>query len=33
MYEGANHGFRNDTTPRYDEADAKTGRLPVFAEV
>ncbi|MDQ3623062.1 MAG: dienelactone hydrolase family protein [Verrucomicrobiota bacterium] len=23
MYEGANHGFHNDTTPRYDEADAK----------
>ena len=23
MYEGANHGFRNDTTPRYDEAAAK----------
>ena len=22
MYEGANHGFHNDTTPRYDEADA-----------
>jgi carboxymethylenebutenolidase len=24
MYEGANHGFHNDTTPRYDEAAAKT---------
>ena len=23
MYEGANHGFHNDTTPRYDEAAAK----------
>jgi carboxymethylenebutenolidase len=23
MYEGANHGFHNDTTPRYDEASAK----------
>lgn len=23
MYAGANHGFHNDTTPRYDEADAK----------
>ena len=23
MYEGANHGFHNDTTPRYDEEDAK----------
>jgi len=23
MYEGANHGFHNDTTPRYDEAGAK----------
>jgi len=23
MYEGANHGFHNDTTPRYDEADAR----------
>jgi carboxymethylenebutenolidase len=23
MYEGANHGFHNDTTPRYDEANAK----------
>jgi carboxymethylenebutenolidase len=23
MYEDANHGFHNDTTPRYDEADAK----------
>ena len=22
-YKGANHGFRNDTTPRYDEAAAK----------
>lgn len=23
MYEGANHGFHNDTTPRYDEASAR----------
>lgn len=23
MYEGANHGFHNDTTPRYDEKNAK----------
>ena len=23
MYEGAQHGFNNDTTPRYDEASAK----------
>lgn len=23
VYEGANHGFHNDTTPRYDEAQAK----------
>ena len=23
MYEGANHGFHNDTTPRYDEKAAK----------
>jgi carboxymethylenebutenolidase len=23
IYEGANHGFHNDTTPRYDEANAK----------
>ena len=22
MYEGTNHGFHNDTTPRYDEAAA-----------
>ena len=22
MYEGANHGFHNDTTPRYDEVAA-----------
>ena len=22
MYEGVNHGFHNDTTPRYDEAAA-----------
>ena len=23
VYEGAQHGFHNDTTPRYDEANAK----------
>jgi carboxymethylenebutenolidase len=23
VYEGANHGFHNDTTPRFDEAAAK----------
>jgi len=23
VYEGAQHGFHNDTTPRYDEASAK----------
>ena len=23
IYEGKQHGFHNDTTPRYDEADAK----------
>ena len=23
MYAGAQHGFHNDTTPRYDEAAAK----------
>jgi len=23
VYEGANHGFHNDTTPRYDQANAK----------
>ncbi len=23
VYPGANHGFHNDTTPRYDEAAAK----------
>jgi carboxymethylenebutenolidase len=23
VYDGANHGFHNDTTPRYDEANAK----------
>ncbi len=24
IYDGVNHGFHNDTTPRYDEAAAKT---------
>ena len=23
LYKGVNHGFHNDTTPRYDEAAAK----------
>jgi carboxymethylenebutenolidase len=23
IYKGTNHGFHNDTTPRYDEAAAK----------
>jgi carboxymethylenebutenolidase len=23
IYQGANHGFHNDTSPRYDEAAAK----------
>ena len=23
VYEGAQHGFHNDTTPRYDETNAK----------
>ena len=23
LYPGTNHGFHNDTTPRYDEAAAK----------
>lgn len=27
VYEGANHGFHNDTTPRYDEAAAKLAWL------
>jgi carboxymethylenebutenolidase len=26
VYEGVNHGFHNDTTPRYDEAAAKLAR-------
>jgi carboxymethylenebutenolidase len=35
IYEGANHGFHNDTTPRYDEAAAKLAwkrTLAFFAE-
>jgi carboxymethylenebutenolidase len=35
MYEGTNHGFHNDTTPRYDEAAAKLAwqrTLAFFAE-
>jgi carboxymethylenebutenolidase len=32
VYEGAEHGFNNDTTPRYDEAAAKLawGRTIAF---
>src|SRR5258708_23223737 len=29
-YEGANHGFHNDTTPRYDAANAKLARKPTL---
>jgi carboxymethylenebutenolidase len=35
IYEGANHGFNNDTTPRYDEAAAALAwerTLAFFAE-
>jgi len=35
MYEGANHGFHNDTTPRYDEEAARLAwqrTLSFFAE-
>jgi carboxymethylenebutenolidase len=35
MYEGANHGFHNDTTPRYDEGAATLAwqrTLAFFAE-
>ncbi len=28
IYKGANHGFHNDTTPRYDEAAAKEAWQP-----
>ena len=31
MYEGANHGFHNDTTPRYDEAAAKAAQERTIA--
>lgn len=31
MYEGANHGFHNDTTPRYDEAAAKLAQERTIA--
>jgi len=31
MYEGANHGFHNDTTPRYDEAAAKLAQERTMA--
>jgi carboxymethylenebutenolidase len=27
IYEGANHGFHNDTTPRYDKAAAELAWL------
>jgi carboxymethylenebutenolidase len=35
VYEGAQHGFHNDTTPRYDEAAAKLAwqrTLEVFSK-
>jgi carboxymethylenebutenolidase len=31
MYEGANHGFHNDTTPRYDEASARLAQERTIA--
>jgi carboxymethylenebutenolidase len=31
MYEGVNHGFHNDTTPRYDEAAAKDAQTRMIA--
>ena len=31
MYEGANHGFHNDTTPRYDEKSAKLAQQRTMA--
>ena len=31
MYAGANHGFHNDTTPRYDEAAAKLSQERTWA--
>ena len=31
MYDGANHGFHNDTTPRYDEAAAKLAQERTLA--
>ncbi len=31
MYEGANHGFHNDTTPRYDEAAARLAQERTMA--
>jgi len=31
MYEGVNHGFHNDTTPRYDEAAAKLAQERTIA--
>lgn len=31
MYQGANHGFHNDTTPRYDEAAAKVAEERTIA--
>jgi carboxymethylenebutenolidase len=30
-YEGANHGFHNDTTPRYDEAAARLAQERTIA--
>lgn len=31
MYEGANHGFHNDTTPRYDEVAARLAQERTMA--
>jgi carboxymethylenebutenolidase len=31
LYPGTNHGFHNDTTPRYDEAAAKLAWSPTLA--
>jgi carboxymethylenebutenolidase len=31
MYEGANHGFHNDTTPRYDDAAARLAQERTIA--
>jgi len=31
MYEDANHGFHNDTTPRYDEEQARSAQERTIA--